>query len=190
MLEYEKKVLLTEDEYAVLADQCRGISVESQTNYYFDTDDFYMNRKGITCRIRAKNRRYKTTIKNHTAGGLHCSMEVELWEGTEYNSKFNEAQWLCFQGELVTKRIILYKDAFCEAVLDRNTYLGYMDYEIEVEYVQGCEDSALDYLKSVANCLVAANLVDSVDSFLLRVGKGNSKSERFFKRKRLERRRM
>ncbi len=186
MLEYEKKVLLTEDEYAVLADQCRGISVESQTNYYFDTDDFYMNRKGITCRIRAKNGKYKTTIKNHSISGLHCSMEVDLCEGPEYNSKFYEVLGLHFQGELVTTRIILYKDAFCEAVLDQNAYLGHRDYELEVEYIQGCEDRALDYLKSVAECLVAANLADSVDSFLLRVEKDNTKSERFFKRKRPE----
>ena len=61
MLEYEKKVMLTKDEYAVLSAQCRGMRVETQTNYYFDTDDFCMNRKGITCRIRAKNGKYKTT---------------------------------------------------------------------------------------------------------------------------------
>lgn len=64
-LEYEKKMLLTKAEYAALAERYRGMPTESQTNRYFDTEDFDMNRRGITCRIRAKNGAYRTTVKNH-----------------------------------------------------------------------------------------------------------------------------
>ena len=72
MLKHEKKALLTKEEYDVMMASCKGMAVEFQTNYYFDTDDMYMNRKGITCRIRAKNGTYKTTIKKH---GTDCSVE-------------------------------------------------------------------------------------------------------------------
>lgn len=183
MLEYEKKVLLTKDEYAVLADQYKGLTVKSQTNYYFDTDDFYMNRKGITCRIRAKNGKYKTTIKKHGTGDLYCSVEEDVYEGDELNSKIFDALGMELQGKMTTKRIVLYMDAFCEVVLDWNVYLGYDDFEIEVEHVEGCERKATDHLKKTAESLVAAGLVDSVDIFLFRIGKGKSKSERFFERK-------
>ena len=188
MLEYEKKVLLTRDEYAVLADQCRGLSVLFQTNYYFDTDDLYMNRKGITCRVRTKNGRYKTTIKKHEKDSLNCSVEEDLYEGEKLNSNVFKALGMHLQGGLTTTRIILHKDAFCEVVLDRNTYLGCDDFEIEVEYSKNCEDRATAHLKGAAERLVAAMLIDSVENFMLRVGESKSKSERFFDRKRAERR--
>lgn len=188
MLEYEKKVLLTEAEYAVLADQCPALSVVLQTNYYYDTDDLYMNSKGITCRVRAKNYRYKTTIKNHHTGNLNCCVEEGLYEGREPNSNVFNALGLHFQGELITRRTILHKDAFCEVVLDRNTYLGCNDFEIEVEYAKDCEKRAMAHIKGITEILVAANVIDSVESFMLRIGEGKSKSERFFDRKQAEKR--
>ena len=187
MLEYEKKVLLSKDEYAVLVDRCEGMTVKPQINYYFDTEDLYMNRKGITCRVRAKEGKYKATIKNHIADGLNCSVEEDLYEDTEFNYAVFEALGMYLQGSLITTRLLLHKDACCEIVLDWNVYLGYEDFEIEVEYAKGCENSAVDHLKSIAESLVTADLVDSVEDFMLRIGKGKSKSERFFERKRTER---
>lgn len=186
MLEYEKKVMLTREEYTMLADQCKNNMVESQINYYFDTDDLYMNRKGITCRIRAKNGKYKTTVKNHCTDDQNCSVEEHLCESTDFNPQIFEAMGLRLQGELITERIIMYKDALCEMVLDRNTYLGHIDFEIEIEYAAGCEAKALECLKNVAECFVAAKMIDSTDEYLNRTGKGMSKSARFFQWKRLE----
>ena len=180
MLEYEKKLMLTKDEYAVLTAQCKGMCVEMQTNYYFDTDDLTMNRKGITCRIRAKNGKYRTTIKNHCTENPSCSIEEHICESNEFNTRIFEALGLRLQGELVTSRIIMYRDSFCEIVLDRNTYLGHTDFEIEVEYSGECETRALEYLKSVAEYFVSANINDSAEEYLHRIGKGKSKSERFF----------
>ena len=186
MLEYEKKVLLTKNEYVMLADKYIGLTVESQVNYYFDTDDLYMNRNGISCRIRAKKGRYKTTIKNHGSKGLNCRLEEDIYEGDEFDSSIFDALGLHFQGRLVTKRTVLHRDAFCEVVLDRNSYLGYEDFEIEAEYVKGYEKIALNHLRRLAESLVAAGLVDSVENFLRRVGKDKPKSERFFDCKRAE----
>ena len=56
VLEYEKKIMLTADEYfSILLLVCRDVPVQTQTNYYFDNDDLSMNKKGITCRIRPKD---------------------------------------------------------------------------------------------------------------------------------------
>ncbi len=186
MLEYEKKAMLTKEEYEALAECCRGMFSEDQINYYFDTDDFYMNRKGITCRIRGKNGKYVTTIKNHDTDHLNCSVEENIYEGDDFNCKFFDALGLHLQGELITSRITMYKDAFCEVVIDRNTYLGYTDFEIEVEYRKDSEAKAIEYLNGVAEGLYASKLIDSVDNFMLRTRKGKSKSERFFEKKRFE----
>lgn len=186
MLEYEKKIMLTKEEYHILTDYCKGMPIESQINYYFDTDDLYMNRKGITCRIRAKNGKYKTTIKSHYTNKFDCSVEEDLYEGIEFNSKVFEVLGLHFQGELITTRSTMYEDAFCKVVLDWNTYLKYDDYEIEVEYTDKYEKRALEHLEDVAGCLIVAGLVDSVEDFMSRVGKDKSKSKRFFEKKYFE----
>ena len=186
MLEYEKKIILTREEYTMLADQCKNNMVESQINYYFDTDDLYMNRKGITCRIRSKNGKYKTTVKNHCTDDRGCSVEEHLCESTDFKPQIFEAMGLRLQGELITERIIMYRDALCEMVLDRNTYLGHIDFEIEIEYAAGCEAKALECLRNVAEYFVAAKVMDCTDECMNRIGKGKSKSERFFHWKRLE----
>lgn len=70
MAELEKKLLLTEDEYDYLMEHFGYESplirkpIVTQINYYFDTDDFSMNRQNTTCRIRLKDGKYKVTIKS------------------------------------------------------------------------------------------------------------------------------
>lgn len=184
MLEYEKKVLITENEYdAIVNTWCNGIKPKIQINYYFDTDDLYMNKKGITCRIRAKDGKYKTTVKNHNTVRNDGSMEIDLCEQNKLDTKFFDALGLCHQGELVTERIVMYKDSFCEMVIDRNTYLGHTDFEIEVEYSEDCEQVADYLLMTVAKMLVNYTGMECIDKFLKRVGKAKSKSKRFFGRK-------
>lgn len=183
MLEYEKKVLLTKEEYSALIGLKDEVLNEEQTNYYFDTNSFDMNRKGITCRIRQKDGIYKATVKHHDTVYSGRSTEEDIYEGSEYNASFFEALGLHIQGELITIRALLFTDPYCEIVLDKNAYLGDMDFEIEVEYAEEYEEKALDYLKDIAAYMASLQLIDSTDAFLHRVGKGKSKSERFFERK-------
>ena len=65
MTELEKKLLLLKEEYNYLF-RIFGDSknIKKQINYYFDTDDFSMNKQNVTCRIRLKDGKYKGTIKN------------------------------------------------------------------------------------------------------------------------------
>lgn len=182
MCERELKILLKEKEYDVLAKLCEDIPSETLKNYYYDTDDFFMNRRGITCRIREKNGRFKTTVKNHYADSLNCSIEEDLCMGTELNSNVFEAFGLHLRGELVTSRIIAHKDDLCEVVIDRNMYLGHTDYEIEAEYSDRNEDIALKYLKIIALYLYEKNVISSVETFLARIGQSQSKSARFFEK--------
>lgn len=83
----------------------------------------------------------------------------------------------------MTERIVLYKDKFCEAVIDRNTYLGFTDYELEIEYIEGHGDEAMHIIKDSAKKLSDYLELYPAEEFLNRVGKSKSKSERFFERK-------
>lgn len=183
MLEYEKKIMLTADEYfSILQAMCKYVSIESQTNYYFDNDDLSMNKKGITCRIRAKNSKYTATIKNHNTENPDCSIEVDLVEKSEFDPRIFNVFGLHYQGELLTDRIVMHKDSMCKMVLDRNVYLGHTDFELEVEYCKGSERSAQRLIENIAECLVEAEHLSGTDEFLTRIGQGGSKSQRFFER--------
>lgn len=177
MLEYEKKILLTAEEYEMIVSKfCKRLQSKRQINYYFDTDDLDMNRKGITCRIRLKDGIYTTTIKNHSMKDKDCSFEEIISEKTEYDAEYFEKLNLKLHGELITERTILYKDQFCEIVVDCNTYLEHADFELEIEYSEGCEEKVNKSILDIAKAL------ENIDDFLNRVGQNKSKSQRFFEK--------
>ena len=183
MLEYEKKIMLTADEYlSILMLMCKYVPMQTQTNYYFDNDDLSMNAKGITCRIREKNGKYKATVKNHSAVHPDCSIEVDLVEKTEFDPQIFNVLGLHYQGKLVTDRVIMHKDSTSEMVLDRNVYLDHTDFELEVEYSKESENRAQTLIDNIGECLVATEHLTGIDEFIARIGQGKSKSQRFFER--------
>lgn len=184
MLEFEKKIMLTYDEYKSLCMlMAKDVLPVTQINYYFDTDDFSMNKKGITYRIRAKDGKFKATVKNHGVGNAECSVENNINLLNDFDLNFFKNLGLNLQGTMTTERLTLYKDEFCTAVLDRNIYLGFTDFELEVEYASGCEEKAVALIEKLAENLSAAQNIISSKELFKRVGKGKSKSERFFKLK-------
>ena len=184
MLEYEKKILLTAKEYETIVSKfCKQLQSKQQINYYFDTDDLDMNKKGITCRIRLKDGVYTTTVKRHDFKDQDCSFEEVISEKTEFDAEYFKKLNLKLQGKLITERTILYKDSFCEAVIDRNTYLEQTDFELEIEYSKKHKEKAFMFLTDVARTLEANKILSNVEEFLNRVGQNKSKSQRFFERK-------
>lgn len=182
MVELEKKIMLTEKEYLSIVElMCKDARLQTQTNYYFDDDDFSMNKKGITCRIRAKDGKYKATIKNHNIECPDCSTEEDLVEKSEFDPQIFSVFGLHYQGELVTDRVVMHKDSSCKMVLDRNVYLGHTDFELEVEYCKESEERAHTLIVSIAKCLVETTRLTGIDEFIARIGQGGSKSQRFFK---------
>lgn len=183
MLEYEKKLLLTESEYEALKVHLGEKSVTvKQTNYYFDTEELSMNKKGITCRIRAKDGKFRVTVKNHCMDQENCSHEVTITETTKFDASVFNARGLHLQGELITERTILYKDSFCEMVIDKNTYLGKTDYELEIEYAQGHEDRMMSLLTQVSVALLQFYTTITVEQMRF-CSNPKSKSQRFFEKK-------
>ena len=187
MTEFEKKLLLTEDEYDYLMEHLGYESpliqkpVTTQVNYYFDTDDFSMNRQNTTCRIRLKDGKYKATMKKHASGGDQSTeTEMEIRNGLESNA-FTD-MGLKLQGELVTKRCVVLKDANCEAVLDKNEYLGHKDFELEIEYAPEHENDAQAILKILRDMLTRRKCFLAYKESLNEAPDVPSKSSRFFER--------
>ena len=183
MLEFEKKILLSPQEYDIILKIKQLSPVQVQINYYFDTDDFSMNKRGITCRIRERNGKFKTTIKNHNLKYLDCGLEEDINEKAEFDPTPFKSRGLKYQGQLLTERRILLKDDYCEVVLDRNDYLGYTDYELEIEYSEGCEIISQIILEYTAKLLIDAGILGNVDELLMRARNPKFKSQRFFERK-------
>ncbi len=184
MQEFEKKLMLTEEQYKYLREfACRNVPGTFQTNYYFDTEDFSMNRRGITCRVRQKNGIYKATIKNHSMEKFDCSIEEDFAEKNYFDLNAFAFIGAQLQGDLVTERIVMMKETGCEMVLDRNIYLGTVDYEMETEYLLGFEERAESMLSKVIQVLLSQGFDVRRDDM-----QGKSKSERFFERKENQRR--
>ncbi|MBQ8415778.1 MAG: CYTH domain-containing protein [Clostridia bacterium] len=187
MTELEKKLLLTEDEYDYLMEHLGyespliQKSISTQINYYFDTDDFSMNRQNTTCRIRLKNGKYQATMKKRSPGDDQSTeTEMEIYSGLESNA-FTD-MGLKLQGELITKRCVVFKDANYEAVLDKNEYLDQTDYELEIEYTPDHEKDAQAILKIFRDMLTRRKCFLAYKESIGDLPNVASKSSRFFER--------
>lgn len=190
MTEREKKMLISKDEYDYLIEQLGyelpGIKkpVIRQINYYFDTEDLAMNQNHITCRIRLKNGRYKGIIKRHFPDtDRSTETEIKIYDGIDENT-FTD-MGLQLQGSLITERCIIFKDLNHEIVLDKNEYLGYTDYEIEIEYSPDYEEKAELTLKTLHDMLVKWKNASPLRKNTTNFKNVSSKSSRFFERKKL-----
>ena len=139
-VEHELKFLTSEADFLQLIKsiECRypeAIKKDKlQINYYYDSFDNYLNKQGITCRIRQIGGALRGQIKRH------C--DVKNFESTEMDFTVEELpqiikyekQILPYQGNLVTLRSSYQIHPKIKIECDVNYYLGWRDFEVEVEY--------------------------------------------------------
>lgn len=183
MLEYEKKILLNEQEYEYLYKQLYSqANTRKQINFYYDTDDYQMTNKGITCRIREKNGIYTTTVKNHGIDEYY-SIENPVITSNMFDDCLFISSGLKLHGILVTHRCIFNPIPDIEIVIDKNEYLGCVDYELEIEYHPEYIKCADVLLSLIAEMICVAGYVGNPMEFISRNKSTASKSERFFRLK-------
>lgn len=190
MMELEKKLLLTKEEYEYLLEHFGRNSshkenpIVKQTNYYFDTDNFAMNKQHITCRIRLKGGKYKGTMKVHTENSDNSAeITIEVRNGLGDNGFIDMG--LKLQGELVTERCTIIQNEMCEVVLDKNEFLGSTDYELEIEYAPEYEAVAESTMKVFLDMLLRRKCYLDNKEYTRNSTEKQSKSERFFEKKAL-----
>ena len=72
-IEYEKRVLINEDQYQKILhfflEKYPDRQIFKQTNYYFDTYSFYLKSKGIILRLRKTEKNAELTLKIKGSNG-------------------------------------------------------------------------------------------------------------------------
>lgn len=149
-IEIEFKNLLTEAEFNKLYEAFdMGNAPEiHQVNHYFETKDFQLKQHGAALRIREKNGKYQSTLKQPQGEGLletHdylTEQEASFWLqghitlGPEISKQLQElgisTAELTYGGSLETiRREQSYNDTII--VLDKSKYGDIIDYELELE---------------------------------------------------------
>ncbi|ARP44579.1 hypothetical protein GTHT12_03710 (plasmid) [Geobacillus thermodenitrificans] len=186
--ELEYKFLLSQDDFYNLQSYFSKNYVGSniiQTNYYFDTDDLSLLKKGITLRLRNTHENYELTIKkkmqtdNMTRSEektividketafkilLQSQIPKELHIYIE-NNNLTDYRLL---GSLTTLRTKFNMDNFI-VCLDKNIFLSKVDYEVEIE-IKSEEDFPVEKILNKVLQNAKDTLVSSV---------GNGKYSRF-----------
>lgn len=184
MLELEKKVLLTQEEYRFLRDNaCRDSVCTTQVNYYYDTENLFFNARGITCRIRKKGHELIATVKSHRPGPKGASLEHSFPADKVWDTFPLGPLCLKKMGQLTTMRTVCTPEPGVRIELDQNTYLDTADYELEIEYAPDREPAADVELNKMALALFRRGILSNPADFIQRTGKGTSKSQRFFSTK-------
>lgn len=187
MTEFEKKILLSKEEYDYLMEHLGYVnplspkSIVKQINYYFDTDDLSMNHQNITCRIRLNDGKYTGTMKSHFGNeDKSAETEMEVRDGIQYNA-FTD-MGLTLQGELTTYRCIILKDEHYKVILDKNEYLDTFDYELEIEYLPEYEKDAQAIYRVILDMLIRHKYFLAYKESYEPKPNAPSKSNRFFER--------
>ena len=173
--ETELKALLTKQEYQELIRLMITSTSKTteQMNYYFDTPNEALRGKNITCRIRQKGDQLIGTQKTHFYKTNEVYSIEETFSVPEFTTQFYiEGEKVELKGQLFTKRTKIPWENIGHFALDQNLYLGFVDYELEFEYLPQFEAEAIQIFASVLGLLGRSS-----QRFI-----SISKSERFFQR--------
>lgn len=163
-LEIEFKNLLSEIEYDILLAEYHLTELHTQTNIYFDTEDYQLKHKKIGLRIRKTNNYTELTLKIPTSD-QHTLLEVTDQLDTYLDGKTLDEQILpeisevaiflsqqgiklsdlMVIGELTTTRGEINIKSNVLLVLDKSNYYGKTDYELEMEVIDA-KDGELFFL--------------------------------------------
>ena len=164
-IEIEAKVLLLKEDYLKVID---GLNLKKykkfkQTNYYIDTLDSLLKKIGIVLRIREKEDTFELTLKTPLSEGVLEKNEDISWKAMEDmkdNNIFPEGgikKFLAILGvkvedlriltSLKTERISVDYNGY-KLDLDKSTYSGITDYELEIESssMENAQSAATDIL--------------------------------------------
>lgn len=121
-------------------------NVFKQTNYYFDTDNFDLNKQHIVLRIRQKgNNHFKVTSKKQSRESGNEAFESHVLlqknevqdmieNGFNTTKYFDDIDYfVTFKASLDNYRVSTYYESGT-LFFDRSDYHGITDYEIEFEY--------------------------------------------------------
>ncbi len=156
MVENEFKLMLTEQQYTKLYSMYGWDKEYTQINYYFDTPSLELITSHVTCRVRYVGGAYYLQMKLPN-GAEHSRIELEqkLGDALPFKLTAEELNELSGRddmpdarriGELRTLRSVKYFKG-AEIDLDKSSYFGKTDYELEIEFTD--ESAARELLQEL-----------------------------------------
>lgn len=157
MIESEFKVMLSQQQYECIHNMYEWDREITQTNFYYDTDDLQLVNSHITCRVRRIDGEHYLQVKLPT-GVSYSRVELEQELGSELPDALSadmlnaltgrdDMPDVKLLGELTTRRSVKKTDGV-EIDLDKSSYFGKTDYELEIEFAD--EDTANALLGEIA----------------------------------------
>ncbi len=157
-LEKEVKILLNKQEYERLNNVFLWNDKFQQINYYYLDREKMLQKNNITVRVRKKRDTYKLQIKIPVKIERELHIKSEYEEDVDNDLSFipaNKIEKVCNIsvgdaskiGELVTERQVCQWNDDIKICLDRNTFLGMEDYELEIEYTNRLDKQIIDKIK-------------------------------------------
>lgn len=171
--EYEYKMMLTEEEYETVRQwaETNYYTVMRnfvQLNYYYDTPSFFFREQGMTLRVRQAGGALKGTLKKHGVGGTALRSREKSFSAARLPQRISyQNEIAVLQGVLVTERIEIPLRKTLFLMLDRSSYLGRTDHELELEFPRGGRKLAEQFMEELSRTIRSKPRV--------------SKSERFFR---------
>ncbi len=149
-VEIEAKILIDKKEYDKLNKKLKLNEPFLQTNWYIDSADRNLAKQGMGLRIRHVNGEYLLTLKSPLAVGLFEKEQLlspSEAESMIADNKFPEggikdfldlldfdSSTLKTLAKLETERRRgFHEENVARIALDKNTYLGHTDYELEID---------------------------------------------------------
>lgn len=161
MIEKELKSLLNRETFGETLKSFKWSDSINQTNYYYADKLGVLKAENITVRVRCIDGKHKLQVKSPISenGALHIKNEfeeklaglpnkIESKRLSEIIGREIEDAYLI--GQLETHRHIFWWDESTQICLDENKYLGYIDYEIEIEYTDKVQDELISCLSSLS----------------------------------------
>ncbi len=159
-IEIEAKALVSKNDYEKLALKYMKYGVYTQTNHYIDSKDGILSKEKLSLRIREKDNRFEMTLKVPLSQGLlekNSTWSKEDFINFRDNSIFPDGdikkmlnmldihtKTLKIKTSLTTDRIdVPYENG--KLSIDKNSYSGIEDYEVELEHNN--EEDAEKYLQ-------------------------------------------
>ncbi len=161
--------MLTEDEYESLL-VFQGCDAFKQTNHYFDTCDFAMNRNKTVIRIREKENSYELTVKTNKSVTKDTGVVAMDENNLNIDGKtavkllaggldirellpvdvVHSDKKLCYIGKITTvRKKIRINEKLPMAELDKSVYNDTVDYELEWEISEEKYNEAVGNLKNI-----------------------------------------
>ena len=143
MIENEFKLMLTEEQYEKIHSMFQWDKEHEQTNYYFDTPQLTLVNSHVTCRVRKIDVEFLLQMKLPN-GADYSRIELEEKLGAQLPEAMtgeclnalsgrSDMPDVSLIGELTTFRSVKSFDG-AEIDLDKSSYFGKTDYELEIEF--------------------------------------------------------